>query len=248
MGLNRLRRGLHSRRRPVADWANADPFEPSVSTEVDLNVVEVKQLWSDLSGTSVMNAAVRRRMVRTWGPCPRHAWAQAVVEIELRGGVPFTVTILYADLTGRAAATLPDPAAPPDVVRRVLAPRDICVTCDYCLFANTDPMFEERTKRANDRYRTRTLLAASRREWQQRVCPSCLAGGTGMPCRPHLVSGEVQIPAVLPAYLEALGTRLQAYQKSMTWHGPAASAAARASWIEALGFFAGWHVPLVLVD
>ena len=54
-----------------------------------------------------MNAAVRRRMVRTWGPCPRHAWAQAVVEIELRGGVPFTVTILYADLTGRAAATLP---------------------------------------------------------------------------------------------------------------------------------------------
>lgn len=227
-------------RRRSRKLASVEPFAPRDVAEIDLSGVEVKQLWFDLSGSSVMDASIRRRMVRSWGPCPRHAWAQAIVEIELRGGVPFTIAILYADLVGRAVGAIRT-----DDVRQALLPRDVCVTCDYCRFADLDPAFEQRTKRANERQRTRALLAASQRQWQPAICPACQPGRTGPPCRPHLIAGA-DLPDELPTHLEQLQARLQHFQKSMTWHGPVATPADRASWVEALGFFAGWSAPLTL--
>lgn len=191
-----------------------------------------------------MSASVRRRMVRSWGPCPRHAWAQAIVEIELRGGVPFTIAILYADLVTRAARALV--AADASQAQHVLAPRDACVTCDYCEFAEPDTAFAERTQRANQRRRVGAMLAATRFEWEPAACPTCVPGAAGLPCRPHLVARQADLVAGLPGYLDGLAERLHVFQKSMTWRGPTATAAERASWVEALGFFAGWRAPFLL--
>jgi hypothetical protein len=245
---NRLWHGLQLRQRSARDMASVAPFAPRTAADIDLSMVEVKQLWCDLSGSSVMNAGARRRLVRSWGPCPRHAWALAIVEIELRGGVPFTVAILYADLVSRAAAGLRDAARWEDHPERTLAPRDICISCEYCSFAGADPIFEEKTRRANGRRRAHATLMASRDVWAFQACPRCIAGGLGMPCRPHLLADATSLPRELPGYLDELGSRLQRFQKSMTWQGPTASPSARASWVEALGFFAGWRVPFVLTN
>jgi len=58
---------------------------------------EVKQLWWFLGG-SIMSPGTRHRPWRSWGFCPRHTWAHAVVERELRVQ-PFSTAILYEDLT-----------------------------------------------------------------------------------------------------------------------------------------------------
>jgi hypothetical protein len=213
-------------------------FEPHDVSELDLSLIEVKQLWLDMAGSSIMDAGARRRTVRSWGPCPRHVWLQAIVEIELRGGVPFTVTILYADLAERAAHAVMTGRAD------ALQPADGCMTCQYCGYAKPDTMFSERTHRANRQARTRALLGELRPQWAHRACPDCVADRSGFPCRPHLTratrpAGEDF--ARLSTYLHDLAARLYVYQKSLTLNGPPAGPTHQASWIEALGFFAGWQ-------
>ena len=48
------------------------------------------------------------------------------------------------------------------------------------------------------------------------------------------------------ARLTVLADRLAALATSMTASGPPANAATEASWVEALGFFAGWQFPAFL--
>jgi hypothetical protein len=63
---------------------------------------EIRQIWSFLDG-AIMDVGTRQHLWRSWGLCPRHAWCYAVAELEIRGGRPFSTTILYEELVGRAA-------------------------------------------------------------------------------------------------------------------------------------------------
>ena len=199
MRLSRVRRGFHQRQHLVAQTV---PFKPGGAGDIDLS--KVKQLWCDLSGSSVMDAAVRHRLVRSRGPCLRHAWAMAIVgNRAARWGAVYRHDPLRGPV-GLAATALASAAHPGDDVR-TLTPRDVCMTCDYGSLACADPMFEEKTRRANDRQRTRAMLTESRQIWSPQACPFCVVGGTGLPCLPHLLAGATRIPSELPAYLSALG-------------------------------------------
>lgn len=65
-------------RRKSRKLAGIEPFTPRDSAEIDLSAGEVKQLWFDLSGSSVMDASIRRRTVRSWGFA---GWATAITLI-----------------------------------------------------------------------------------------------------------------------------------------------------------------------
>jgi hypothetical protein len=211
--------------------------------DLDLTLTEVKQLFSFLDG-SIMSVFVRHRLWESWGFCSRHTWAYAAAECELRGGKPFGVSILYEDLTGRAArAVRPSLLGGRIVLRRG---NGECFTCDYASFARGDPAYAGRQARVNRRQRTTALLLALRERWEPRSCPVCL-GGDGPVCRPHLLSGAATVDLALPEVLSDLTTRLYAFGRSFAWRGRPASAEEQASWVEALGWFAGWDYPARVV-
>jgi hypothetical protein len=126
--------------------ADASPLVVERACDLDLTPAEVKQLRLFVRG-AMMDLGVREHLWRSWGFCPRHTWAHAIVEVELVGGLPFGTAILYEDLAGE---------------------------------------------------------------------------------------------------LRALARRLHVFVKSLTVDGPTATDEDRAAWVEALGFFAGWQVPLAL--
>src|SRR5205823_13651106 len=96
------------------------------------DVREVEQLWTFLDG-AMMKPDVRHLLWRSWGFCPRHSWAHAIVELELRGARPFATTILWEDLLRRAATSLGQ--RPGALAVRRLRPRSECFTCRYVLAA-----------------------------------------------------------------------------------------------------------------
>ena len=165
------------------------------------------------------------------------------LECELRGR-PFSTANLYRDLAARAAEAL---AAP--VRRRAVDPVGrlragaACIVC-ATLAASTAPpdhRFAERQQVVNRLERTRAYLVESRAVWEVRSCPDC-RGGEGMVCRPHLLVAEPSsIDHARHAHqLRELAGRLDLLVDSMTLHGPSSTPAARAAWVEALGWFAGW--------
>lgn len=101
------------------------------------------------------------------------------------------------------------------------------------------------TERVNARLRTTSFLAATRSEWEMRTCPKCL-GGSGPMCRPHILAGEEAPLDQTALTLAELANRLGTYYRSCTWHGPTATPRDSASWVEALGWFAGWAYPAAL--
>ncbi|MBO0685036.1 MAG: hypothetical protein J2P45_17940 [Candidatus Dormibacteraeota bacterium] len=218
------------------------------------SVQEVRQLWAFLDG-AIMAVDTRHRLWRSWGLCPRHAWGYAIAEIELRGGRPFSTTILYEDLVGRARRLLERTRLLPwSVVVTRFRPRGECSTCDFLAI---DPRFVEdhaqaMTAEVNRLERTRELLSASRPIWMESSCPHCLGGG-GPVCLRHLLSG--QDPGQDPGedrqgLIEQVGDldrRLRAFGKSMTWKGGPATHSEQASWIEALGWLADWRFPLLVL-
>jgi hypothetical protein len=205
---------------------------PGVGT---LEPVEVKQLWWLLDG-GIMDPEFRDRLRRSWGMCPRHLWGFAVVEIELRGGVPHAASILAEDLliTGGEHRVL-------GFGRRSLAADAPCPTCEY--LAGADPDVEESWRdaaaRAARAERTRRLLADAGAALVEHSCPDCL-GGDGLVCRPHLVAKGAE-GQYLEAQLNALAHEVRAGRRA---HEPGAHAPtddrAEAAWIEALGWLAGW--------
>lgn len=79
--------------------AAAVPTQPYRGPE--LRSPELKELQSFLDG-AIMDVGIRHHLWRSWGLCERHGWCYAVVELEIRGGRPFSTAILYEDLALRS--------------------------------------------------------------------------------------------------------------------------------------------------
>jgi hypothetical protein len=208
----------------------------------ELSASEVKQLWWLLDG-AIMAPDVRQALRRSWGLCPRHAWAHALVEVERRGGVPMSVALLQADLLSRAAtATAGRRQLPFGHHRPRLEGDGRCMTCEYLQLAHDPgPSWAQDARRVNERPRFAALAAEARPLIQTHACPQCL-GGDGLVCRPHLLAG-VQPSPDLAAALVQLAGRVRAYVRSTTVDGAPVDALGRFSWIEALGWSAGWDLP-----
>ncbi|WP_138415888.1 hypothetical protein [Sinomonas gamaensis] len=232
-----------------------------------LSSEEVRLLWAFVHG-DIMNAAMRAWLWASLGFCPRHTWAYAVVEIELweagvggRGGhQPFDVSVLYEDLCRQLARKLVLPRGWGRRPEAVLLPARRCYLCTqldlpsrdgFALgYANSNS--DELAAEANLLHHTRRWCSATIDEWAPRACPACLPGSEGGLCRVHLADavrggtaddGDL---AATAAHLTVLANRLGSLTTSMTAAGASADAETEASWVEALGFFAGWRFPAYL--
>lgn len=238
---------------------------------LELSAEEVRQLWSFIHG-DIMHGSIRRLLRASLGLCPRHAWAYAVVEIELwqagagsRGGhQPFDVSILYEDLLGHVSEGLDRKRSllhrHPDEVLVPVGPCRICLESSPGElpgltkgYANSNT--EDLTTEANALIHTTTWCFETVGVWRDRVCPECDAAmpqGTGDPallCRYHLARQRPlprQARAAVAARLGEVRSRLRRLTTSMTDQGAPAGAEENTSWVEALGFFAGWGLPLYL--
>lgn len=115
------------------------------------------------------------------------------------------------------------------------------------------------TAEANALRFTRQWLFETRPVWERRRCPACVdqpdptsgAAGEGVWCLGHLTGpgapAQVSV-AGLADYLAGVGVRLDALGRSMRQGAPAPSPAENASWVEALGWFAGWEFPCWLTS
>ena len=225
----------------------SDAPEPAVAVgQPSLTLAEVKQLWWFLDG-AIMAPDVRAHVRRGWGFCPRHTWGFAAAEIQLRGARPFATAILYGDLSRRAAKAVARGGRRSwsRTLRRLEA-QEPCFTCEYlALGGEDDPAFEEQLERANRLDRVKIQLEETRGEWQPRSCPLCLGGG-GLVCRQHLLAGA-EPSAELGDELRTLADRLEALVGSMTTRATPVGPLERASWVEALGWFAAWDYPRKVV-
>lgn len=237
-----------------------------------LSAEEVRQLWFFIH-EDVMDAGMRRLLRASLGLCPRHAWAYAAVEVELwqagagsRGGhQPFDVTILYEDLLDHVANGLERKSSllhrHPDDVLVPVGPCRICMEMASSPglpglrmgYANSNT--EALTTEANALIHTTTWCLETVGLWRDRVCPECDPVRSDreinpvLLCRFHL-AGRRPLPEPLR---KAVASRLQEVRgwmrhltASMTDFGGVARAAENTSWIEAMGFFAGWGLPLYL--
>ncbi|AOY73853.1 hypothetical protein M707_08375 [Arthrobacter sp. AK-YN10] len=238
---------------------------------LELSVEEVRQLWSFIHG-DIMDGSMRRLLRASLGLCPRHTWAYAVIEIELwqagagaRGGhQPFDVTILYEDLLEHVAEGL---ARKSSLVHRhpdeVLLPVGPCRICQDMAspalpglrmgYANSST--EALTVEANALVHTNTWCLETVGLWRDRVCPDCdpatpeRAGDPVLLCRFHLAGRRPlpeQIRNAVASRLRDVRSRMRYLTESMTDYGAPVGAAENTSWIEAIGFFAGWGLPLYL--
>jgi hypothetical protein len=238
---------------------------------LELSAEEVRQLWSFIHG-DIMDGSMRRLLRASLGLCPRHTWAYAVVEIELwqagagaRGGhQPFDVTVLYEDLLEHVADGLDRKSS---VLHRhpdeVLLPAGPCRICEDMAspdlpglrmgYANSNT--EALTVEANGLAHTTAWCRETLPLWRDRVCPGCdpdIPEGTGDPvllCRFHLAARRPlseQLHHAVAARLRGMRVRMRHLTESMTDYGAPVGNEENASWIEAIGFFAGWGLPLYL--
>ncbi len=237
---------------PTEEWkalfessASSNPL-PSDLPEVGsarFTVAEIRHHWAFLDG-AIMDAETRRLLHESWGLCPRHAWGYAVTEIEVRGGEPFSTSILYEDLVARAAARLGG-SRPMSWSRllRWLQSNGECPTCGFQALPGAWRSLgsADMVAQVNSLERTVPLLQASEPVWRRASCPHCL-GGTGPPCVPHLRAGVTPPErVVLAEYAGDLQRRLKAFVRSLTHGGAPATRPEQASWVEALGWLASWR-------
>jgi hypothetical protein len=238
---------------------------------LDLSAEEVRQLWSFIHG-DIMDGSMRRLLRASLGLCPRHTWAYAVVEIELwqagagaRGGhQPFDVTVLYEDLLEHVADGLGRKSSllhrHPDEVLLPVGPCRICADMASpdlpglrMGYANSNT--EALTVEANGLAQTTAWCRETLSRWRDRVCPDCdpdTREGAVDPvllCRFHLAARR-PLPEPLrhavAARLREVRGRMRHLTDSMTDYGAPVGDEENASWIEAIGFFAGWGLPLYL--
>jgi hypothetical protein len=234
--------------------------------EHNLSVAEVRLLWSFLHG-DIMIGETRQRLRKSWGLCPRHAWAHAVVEIELwqagagerAGHQPFDVGILYEDLLETIVHQLKRTHARSRV--GVLTSRGTCSICKDLhtqSIAGLDGGYagsnsEALTAEANLLTHVRAWFTQTRPVW--RICPACADkfpgadGITGQLCRGHILErGSLDDEQNRRLISDLTDTRqlLLPLIDSMTQFGCPSTAAEDASWIQALGWFDGWAFPLFL--
>jgi hypothetical protein len=235
---------------------------------IGLSVEEVRRLWSFVHG-EIMGGTVRGHLRASLGLCPRHAWGHAVVEIELwqagagarAGHQPFDVAVLYEDLLELAAGSLlraatwlhPERSRAPVETRQCHICRELAELPPPGFrlgYANADSVVL--AAEANRLVHTTAWCRETRRQWASAVCQECLGGIGTDPlrlCRRHL-SGKGDIPReagiAIAGQLQEIRGRLLRLIASMTDRGAPATAAEDASWIEALGWFAGWGLPIYL--
>ncbi|MCQ9163953.1 hypothetical protein [Arthrobacter sp. STN4] len=229
---------------------------------------EVRQLWSFVHG-DIMDGGTRQYLRGSLGLCPRHAWGHAVVEIELwqagaglRGGhQPFDVSVLYEDLLEYAAGELRKPLSwiHPGLAHQPTR-SGACRICQELTgplpdglrmgYANSNSA--ALAVEANELTYTTAWCRETRSTWFPGVCPTCLGNDGADPltlCRWHLTAhGPISRDtgyAVADRLLE-IRQRLLRLVASMTDHGEPATAGDDAAWVEALGWFAGWALPLCL--
>lgn len=235
-----------------------------------LTVEEVRQLWSFVHG-DIMDGGTRQYLRESLGLCPRHAWGHAVVEIELwqagaglRGGhQPFDVSVLHEDLLEYAAGELrkplsllhpgmayqPTPSRSCRVCGELAGPLPEGLRMGYAN-SNSDALAVE----ANELAFTTAWCRETSSTWLYRACPACFGNDGADPlmlCRRHLAAGgpvsRATGNAIADRLLE-LRQRLLRLLDSMTDHGKPATAAENAAWVEALGWFAGWALPLYMTS
>lgn len=240
---------------------------------LELSVEEVRQLWSFIHG-DIMDGSMRRLLRASLGLCPRHTWAYAVVEVELwqagagvRGGhQPFDVTVLYEDLLEHVAHGLNQKSSllhrHPDEVLLPVGPCRICqdmaspsLTGLRMGYANSNT--EALTVEANGLAHMTAWCRETQPIWRNRVCPSCDPGTPGesgdpvLLCRYHLAERRPlpeQLRHAVASRLREVRGRMRLLTDSMTDHGAPVGAEENTSWIEAVGFFAGWGLPLYLAE
>lgn len=238
----------------------------------ELEADEVRELWSFVHG-DIMIGGLRQQLRSHLGLCDRHTWGHAVVEIELwqygpgstGGHQPFDVAVLYADLLGEVSARLaryrPTRRHP---AQDVLGRHGTCRICaeiaggtsNIIGYAaqDTAPLVAE----ANSMTYTRNWILGSASLWRPRACPACQHAGshrdevdaeTAPLCRGHLLERhdlDVSTAQAHAGHLTQLRGRLGRHLSSMTDSGAVSSDDDRAAWIETLGWFAGWALPLTL--
>ena len=230
----------------------------------NLSVEEVKLLWSFLHG-DIMIGGIRQRLREHWGLCPRHSWGHATVEIELwqagagqrAGHQPFEIGILYEDLLDTMIRKLAN--SRPRSRMSVLTPRGICPICRDLRgptipgiggggYAGSDSA--ALTIEANQMTHMRQWVAETRTLWH--ACPSCAGtrdDGIAVLCRRHILQRGSLTDDDTQSLVDALSdTRklLVPLVESMTQTGPPSTRVADASWIQALGWFQGWALPVAL--
>ncbi|MBC7293124.1 MAG: hypothetical protein H5T84_03260 [Thermoleophilia bacterium] len=211
----------------------------------DASIAEVKQLLSFLDGAVIVPDA-RHHLWRSWGFCPRHTWLLAVVECELRLR-PMGTAIIYEDLAKRASTVLTNWALPRPARLQQLRPRAACLTCEHVKIGRDDPAWNHPTQVVNRRRRFLEQVRSTQAEWEPHTCPVC-AGGKGPVCRIHLLEGAHAPLGQTGKALSDLAKRLRSYYRSLTWQGPRASPRDQASWVEVLGWFAGWRYVLEAME
>ncbi|MCC9069943.1 hypothetical protein [Arthrobacter cryoconiti] len=193
----------------------------------------------------------------------------------LRGGhQPFDVCILLEDLLNYVSLGLDRGSGVfrrhPENILRSLNPCRICkevagpatpgLRMGYAN-SNTAALTDE----ANLLDYTRRWCTETADEWGSRACPACTAkdpqtvkdlsngevGGRSLLCRHHLLAAgtmNLELRCLVVQRLVEIRRRLLRLIDSMTDTGAPATAADNASWIEALGWFAGWSLPLYLTE
>lgn len=232
-----------------------------------LSSEEVRVLWDFVHG-DIMSGPTRARLREYWGMCARHAWAYAVVEIELweagagaRGGhQPFDLTILYTDLLH----TMVDRLRSARRHRRaaVLEQHGGCVICadvrggapPGILVTHAGLDLAQLTVEANRMRFTEEWLLETQPQWAGVVCPDCAAAvgvsTAGLSrCRAHLLAAGTFTDEgweQARTMLAELVVQVQALTDSMTQSGIAATDEVNASWVKAVSWFIGWDFPLTL--
>lgn len=191
-----------------------------------------------------------------------------------RGGhQPFDVAILYEGLLDQVADALDKPGRllhrnP----RSALIPQGTCYVCDLLHNPGVPGLNQMATgyagsrsadlaAEANQLMYTTAWCRETRPRWEAKVCRLCAQDLGGSPadavehctqlCRQHLAADDavtLEGSQAVASELRDIAVRLRQLAQSMTKDGIPASAQDDSSWIEALGWFAGWNLPLALAS
>jgi hypothetical protein len=211
---------------------------------------EVHFLWWFIQG-SIMVPETRRRLVRGWGLCERHAWGALGGEASFRHGYLHGPCKLYEDLLGRARAALQTPAAVPagvaaHVVARRLRERGPCLFCDCGLTGASGGCAQPwMVERANDPGELARFAARTAEHWRPTVCGRCAGDAAPVRCRGHfredVAAGRGDVAAQVRLVGDVL-RRLLVYSRSFVWgYHDTETDADRAALLSAVGWCSGWR-------
>lgn len=238
---------------------------------------EVGELWEFVHGDimvggirELLRASLGLCPRHTWG------YGVVEVELWIygtgpRGGhQPFDVCVLYTNLLVHVVDLLRRRRSDRVPLTRTLRRRGTCWICDQVgavaegrpvrrSFAGADAT--SLAIEASELVFTKEWLQETREVWLPRSCPDCraatldagdrenLPAESGIRCLTHLTqfAADAQPVTRLTDYLDDLSRRLHVLGESMRQGAEPPTVEQDASWIETLGWFAGWDLPLQLL-